>query len=123
MPCMVEKTYYSYFATKLILDLARLDGFWGMLADELEEILDTHASDPILSKCDDGISWRRCCGGVGGGGKGVDVDRGRHVASKGSRFHEISPKCLGVPESSMAFRAFPTRISDCTLGCVQGYIS
>lgn len=28
-------THYSDFATKLVLDLTRLDGFWRMLLDQL----------------------------------------------------------------------------------------
>ena len=39
---MHQETYDGNFATKMVLDLAFLDGFWGLLLDYLEQMLDTH---------------------------------------------------------------------------------
>jgi hypothetical protein len=44
-----RETYYGYFATKLVFDLARLDSVWGMLLDELEEMFDSHVGGRKLS--------------------------------------------------------------------------
>jgi hypothetical protein len=43
------ETYYGYFATKLVLDLARLDSVRGVLLDELEEMFDSHVGGRMLS--------------------------------------------------------------------------
>jgi hypothetical protein len=39
---LLKFTYNCYFAAKLVLDLARLDGRRRMLLDELVQVLDTH---------------------------------------------------------------------------------
>jgi hypothetical protein len=41
-------TYYGNLATKLVFDLARLNGIWGVFCDELRKVFDTHVCDSWL---------------------------------------------------------------------------
>jgi hypothetical protein len=42
-------TYYSDFATKLILDFALLDSCWRVLLNELVQVFNTHSDSPVAS--------------------------------------------------------------------------
>jgi hypothetical protein len=43
--CGMSQTYYSDFATELVLDLALLDRLGCMLLNELVQVLDTHLDE------------------------------------------------------------------------------
>ena len=42
---MHQGTYDGDFATKMVLDLTFLDGLWGLLLDDLEQVLNTHGDN------------------------------------------------------------------------------
>lgn len=46
---MARRTYNGHFATELVLDLALLDGIWGLVLDDGEELFDTHVGKGSLS--------------------------------------------------------------------------